>query len=398
MDDEQGSPDSEILCGFKIENLKIFHTGNLSSVVFPVEYNRAHIEKIPHIIIRIFIKTADDQFLIQKRSELKRTHKGRWTDSASGHVRYTPNFSYENIEENAKRELMEEMGTDLLAIRFVEFFNYQIDKQDSELSYIFLGICSNTCKLNLNEVDPKSGFYSRAELKKLTDIPRTEDSKPWVEISRKYWINILEGKFDNIYNSMIDEINHKGDLSYFQHLKEGKKNFTGLIIGRFQPLHLGHLTLIKKSFDYVHFLKIGIGSSQLSDTIENPFSFEERKIFIELSLSDEKTDPSSYTVYPIPDKFDFLLWMDSIFKIVGDFDVIFTNNLWIGRLFQLRDKHLVYGLRYEFTKFNGSKIRELLYDENPQWSELVPYPVFKYLSQTDVLKRIQKIKRISQKI
>lgn len=401
MDDESKSSDREILCGFNIENLKMFHTGNLSSIVFPVEYNRAHIEKIPHIIIRIFVKTTDDHFLVQKRSELKRTHKGRWTDSASGHVRYVPNFSYENIEENAKRELKEEMGTDLLAIRFVEFINDQIDKQDSELSYIFLGICNDKCKLDLKEVDPKSGFFSRKDLTKLISIPRTDTEKPWVEISRKYWLDILDGKFDILFNSMIEEINHKNhktELNYFYDIKTANKSLTGLIIGRFQPLHLGHLTLIKESFNYIHHLKIGIGSSQVFDTIENPFTYEERKLFIDLSLSDEKIHPNCYSIYPIPDKFDFTLWMDSIIKIVGEFDVIFTNNLWIGRLFQLRNKYLVYDLKFEFAKFNGSKIRELIYNEKPQWSELVPYPVFKYVSEPEILNRMQKIKRGSQKI
>ena len=58
-----------------------------------------------------------------------------------------------------------------------------------------------------------------------------------------------------------------------------------LFIGRFQPFHLGHLHVIKKYYNKYDILFIGIGSSQYHHTAENPFTYEERKSMIELTLN-----------------------------------------------------------------------------------------------------------------
>jgi nicotinamide-nucleotide adenylyltransferase len=48
-----------------------------------------------------------------------------------------------------------------------------------------------------------------------------------------------------------------------------------LFIGRFQPLHLGHLDALKQISKEE--IIIGIGSSQYSGTKENPYNFEQEK-------------------------------------------------------------------------------------------------------------------------
>ena len=80
-----------------------------------------------------------------------------------------------------------------------------------------------------------------------------------------------------------------------------------LVIGRFQPFHKGHLELllhISKDFEKII---IGIGSSQYSNTKQNPFSGEERKKMIELAL---KEWISNYETIYIPDIHDSEKWVD----------------------------------------------------------------------------------------
>ena len=55
----------------------------------------------------------------------------------------------------------------------------------------------------------------------------------------------------------------------------------GLYIGRFQPLHKGHCSVIRKALSECEKLVIVIGSTQEVGTRKNPFSFEDRKRFIE---------------------------------------------------------------------------------------------------------------------
>jgi len=51
----------------------------------------------------------------------------------------------------------------------------------------------------------------------------------------------------------------------------------GLLIGRFQPFHLGHLEALKFASSKVDNLWLGLGSSNKSIEKSNPFSAEERK-------------------------------------------------------------------------------------------------------------------------
>jgi len=50
----------------------------------------------------------------------------------------------------------------------------------------------------------------------------------------------------------------------------------GLLVGRMQPVHLGHLQVIRRILDEVDEVIIGVGSAQLSHTIKDPFTAGER--------------------------------------------------------------------------------------------------------------------------
>ena len=56
----------------------------------------------------------------------------------------------------------------------------------------------------------------------------------------------------------------------------------GLLIGRFQPFHLGHLDAVLFALSRVENLWIGIGSSNKRNEKKNPFTADER---IEMIIS-----------------------------------------------------------------------------------------------------------------
>ena len=58
----------------------------------------------------------------------------------------------------------------------------------------------------------------------------------------------------------------------------------GLLCGRFQPVHKGHVKLIRCALEHCDHLIIAIGSAQESRTKKNPFSFEERRELLRRSL------------------------------------------------------------------------------------------------------------------
>ncbi|MHA1728776.1 MAG: nicotinamide-nucleotide adenylyltransferase [Promethearchaeota archaeon] len=371
---------------FKIEDLKRFHLGRLAPYVYPEKRQIAHAEKIPHIIIRLFAKDLNGRYLVQKRSIKKKYHKGKWTDSTSGHVIFPEDrskFTYEDIEWSVRRELKEEIGTELLSVRFYKLFLDKIGEEEFELNYVFVGFVKSNIILNLNEVDEKSGFFSELELKKILN------TKDCVNVAKEIWLDIIDGKTNILFENMNRELNQELNQKNKKQIPSG----ISLIIGRFQPFHKGHQYLIKKSFEYTEKLKIGIGSSQFSDKPENPFTYEERKLFIKLSLSDGKIHPSNYEIFPIEDKFNIYTWIDGVIDTVGNFDIIITNNLWIGRLFQQKNKKLIYGLKCEFKKYNGTQIRSQIYNNNPKWTQNIPHSVYKYIAQRPILKRLRKMAR-----
>ena len=55
----------------------------------------------------------------------------------------------------------------------------------------------------------------------------------------------------------------------------------GIVLGRFQPFHNGHAYLVEQALARFEKVTIAIGSSQDEWTVDNPFSFEERKGMIQ---------------------------------------------------------------------------------------------------------------------
>ncbi len=84
----------------------------------------------------------------------------------------------------------------------------------------------------------------------------------------------------------------------------------GLIIGRFQPFHKGHLEALSFALSKVDKLWLGIGSSNKPNQKENPFSADERKEMILSSIDDSIS--KRIQIYYIPDLEDHKKWIENI--------------------------------------------------------------------------------------
>jgi len=98
----------------------------------------------------------------------------------------------------------------------------------------------------------------------------------------------------------------------------------GLLIGRFQPFHLGHLEALKFALSKVDKLWVGLGSSNKPVEKNNPFTAEQREEMILTSIDDSMKEKIS--IYFIPDVDNHIRWIEKIDTIVPKFDIIFSND------------------------------------------------------------------------
>ncbi len=163
-----------------------------------------------------------------------------------------------------------------------------------------------------------------------------------------------------------------------------------LFIGRFQPFHKGHLMLLQSISSQYDEIIIGIGSSQYSSTIDNPYSEDERKKMIAKSL--DKIGINNYKIVLIPDIHNPPKWVSHVLSIVRDFDVVISNNSFTKQLFSEKG-YLVKGTPYfEKERYSGEEIRRRMIN-NEEWEDLVPEVAAKIIKDIDGVQRLKDLSR-----
>ena len=123
----------------------------------------------------------------------------------------------------------------------------------------------------------------------------------------------------------------------------------GLLIGRFQPFHLGHLDAILFALSRTENLFIGIGSSNKSNEKKNPFSSEERREMIVSSIEPSMID--RIKIFGIPDTDDHGKWTFEIDQVVPKYDAVFTNDEFTKTLFEKRQINVIPVILKDREKF-----------------------------------------------
>lgn len=160
---------------------------------------------------------------------------------------------------------------------------------------------------------------------------------------------------------------------------------TTLFIGRFQPLHKGHLAVMKRIAKQSKLLKIGIGSSQYSNTTDNPLSANERKAMIQEVLEAEHIENAQ--IFFIPDINDDHKWVAHVQKIVGSFDIIHSGNPWVIDLF--KKAKVPIKIIKEINPYEATKIRKAV-RKGKRIDYLVPKQVLLFLKKNNLFDRINK--------
>jgi len=162
----------------------------------------------------------------------------------------------------------------------------------------------------------------------------------------------------------------------------------GLLIGRFQPFHLGHLDAVLFGLARTENLFIGIGSSNKSNEMKNPFSAGERREMIVSSIEPSMID--RIKVFDIPDVGNHEKWTFEIDKIIPKYDVVFTNDEFTKTLFEKRKINVVPVVLKDREKFSGTNVRELIADDK-NWQDFIPHGTRKVLDKINAKERLKNL-------
>ena len=170
----------------------------------------------------------------------------------------------------------------------------------------------------------------------------------------------------------------------------------GILIGRMQPVHNGHMEVIKKILDEVDEIIIGIGSAQLSHEIKDPFTAGERIVMMTQTLAEIDIDPSRYYIIPMQDINFNALWVSHVKMITPPFSIVYSGNPLVKQLFSEEGFEVRQPPLYDRLHLSGTEVRRrILEDEN--WQELVPNATVDLLREIDGTTRLKNlsIKEIS---
>ena len=173
----------------------------------------------------------------------------------------------------------------------------------------------------------------------------------------------------------------------------------GLMIGRFQPFHNGHLYLAKQILKECDELIIAIGSAQFNYIYKDPFTAGERVLMIHAALSSETKDIDLTKCYiiPIVNDENNARWFGHLKSMVPPFHVLYTGNEFViglaSREVQIRKPSFL-----KKEEYNGTNIRKqiaTMQQQNNQqlqqqnWKDLVPNAVYTIIEEIDGFKRIE---------
>jgi nicotinamide-nucleotide adenylyltransferase len=160
-------------------------------------------------------------------------------------------------------------------------------------------------------------------------------------------------------------------------------------IGRFQPYHTGHQTVLEHIAGEADEIVIGVGTAQLSHELENPFTSGERVLMITTAL-DGLGCP--FYVIPIEDIRRNALWVAHVRAMTPPFDIVYSSNPLVVRLFRESGIPVNSPAMYERATHSGTEIRRRMLS-GELWESLVPPRVVRVIREIDGVERLREIAR-----
>ena len=138
----------------------------------------------------------------------------------------------------------------------------------------------------------------------------------------------------------------------------------GILIGRMQPIHNGHMQVIKKILEEVDEIIIGIGSAQLSHELKDPFTAGERILMVSQSLAEADVDPSRYYIIPMEDINFNAIWVSHVKMMTPPFSIVYSGNSLVKQLFGEENFIVKQPPLYDRMHLSGTEVRKRIMEDS----------------------------------
>ncbi|MEX2060520.1 MAG: nicotinamide-nucleotide adenylyltransferase, partial [Nitrosopumilaceae archaeon] len=108
----------------------------------------------------------------------------------------------------------------------------------------------------------------------------------------------------------------------------------GLMMGRFQPFHLGHLELVKQILNECDEIIIALTGSQFNYIEKDPFTSGERIEMIHQTLKENNIDLDRCYIIAVENQFNVATWVSYLKSSLPHFDKVYSGNDYVIMLLE----------------------------------------------------------------
>lgn len=176
----------------------------------------------------------------------------------------------------------------------------------------------------------------------------------------------------------------------------------GVVHGRFQMLHIGHMEYLLAAKARCDYLLIGITNPDLSLTkhsdanphrstsLANPLTYYERFQMISRAMLEAKVGRDEFDIVPFPINYPELLF--NYVPLSAKFYMTIYDGWSMEKQSALKnlgcDVHVMWTRTNDDKVASGTEVRNLMISNKP-WQHLVPPSVFEYITENGIDARIR---------
>ncbi|ABL88074.1 cytidyltransferase-related domain protein [Pyrobaculum islandicum DSM 4184] len=157
-----------------------------------------------------------------------------------------------------------------------------------------------------------------------------------------------------------------------------------LFIGRFQPLHWGHVKVVEWLLTHYDEVIVAVGSADKAFTQDNPFTPGER-----LEMFRRHFGANCRLLYcTVPDTGgSSSLWGAYLRHWCPPHHVVYSNNPWV--VATLKHWNIDVRSHPQFGNYSATVVRQLMSQGDKKWRDLVPPAVAEYIDEIGGVERVQ---------